>query len=182
MSVVPIVIEPNTVLHKVCEPITAFDDKTKKLVQNLSDTLKNAKNPPGAGLSAPQVGVLERVCIVYKFGEHTGPDSDSILGEYVLINPEIKKYSREKETNWEGCLSIPNTLGKVERSKKIRVEAYNEFGEKRIINASGFFARVIQHEIDHLDGILFTDKNRLKGDTISEQEFDKMVEEAHKKI
>jgi peptide deformylase len=177
MSVVPIVIEPNKVLHEKCDKIKEFGPETKELVRNLLDTLNNAKNPEGAGLAAPQIGVLKRACIVRRFTiDPKNPDTEQIE-HYVLINPKITSASKEKDVDWEGCLSIPNTYGRVKRPSKIKVRAYDVNGEELKITASGFFARVIQHEIDHLDGVLFTTK--YVGKLVTENELDEIFSKTH---
>ncbi len=174
MAVLPIVTIPNEVLTKKCQRVEKVDDEVKALAKNLVDTLLNARNPEGAGLSAPQLGILKRVIVARKFTENPNNPNETLSQEYVLINPKIISLSEEKEIDWEGCLSIPDTYGKVERAKKIKVKALNESGEEIRISASGFFARVILHEIDHLDGILFTSKT--KGEILNETELDKLFE------
>ncbi|MFC1756314.1 peptide deformylase, partial [Patescibacteria group bacterium] len=95
----------------------------------------------------------------------------------VLINPVLIKTSHEKDLDWEGCLSIPDTYALVERPIKIKIEAHDVHGKKFKLKAKGFFARVIQHEIDHLDGRLITDSDKLIGKTLTQKEFDKMIEQ-----
>lgn len=176
MAVQPILIEPHEKLHQACEPVVNFDDNLKKLVQNLLDTVRNAKDPAGAGLAAPQLGVLNRVCIVRRFSDDDSDDNNISLEDIVLINPLLTKASQEKVVGWEGCLSIPDKYVQVERADKIRVEAFDLEGTKFKLNAAGFFARVIQHEMDHLDGKLITDPDRAAGPVMSEQEFNQMLE------
>jgi len=175
MAVVPIVKIPDEILNKKCGKVDKLDEDAKKLVKNLLDTLRAAKNPEGAGLAAPQIGVSKRVCIARRFLPNPNNESKPLIQDYVLINPKIISSSNETDLGWEGCLSIPDSYGKVLRAKKVKVKALNEEGEEVKINASGFFARIIQHEIDHLDGILFTSK--LVGNTITEKELDKILKE-----
>ncbi len=175
MSVVPIVTVPNKVLRVKCTPVSEFNNETLELANNLRDTLKNATNPSGAGLAAPQLGSTKRMIVVNKIDESIEDETACVISTHILVNPVIVKFSQEKSLGWEGCLSIPNAWGKVERAQKIKVESYDESGNKIMLNASGFFARVIQHEVDHLDGILFTDKNRLVGPLHTEEELDKML-------
>lgn len=175
MAVVPIIKIPDPILNQKCQVVRQVDEETKRIVQNLKDTLEAAQNPQGAGLSATQIGISKRICIVRRF--MTNPETqEETIKEYVLINPEMTSISNAKEIRWEGCLSVPNLLGKVERTKRIKLIALNENGEKVKIEASGFFARVIQHEIDHLDGILFTSKT--VGPTITEKELDKLTSDS----
>lgn len=176
MAKVKILIEPNEKLHTQCEEISDFDKNIKTLSQNLLDTVKAAKNPIGAGLAAPQVGVLRRMCIVRKFPDDFNEENPSGVIDYVLVNPKITRKSKDSELGWEGCLSIPDVYVQVERSQKITVVAKNQFGEKISLNASGFFARVIQHELDHLDGVLITDKN--VGPILNEENFEKLLQQA----
>ncbi len=97
----------------------------------------------------------ERV-IVVEFGDEN--DDQAPLKLFTLVNPEINRYSSESETGVEGCLSIPGFLGEVERAEKVLVKGSNRHGQPIKIKASGWLARIFQHEIDHLDGILFTDR------------------------
>lgn len=177
MSIKSILIEPHKKLHQVCEPVVIFDQELENLVKNLLDTVRDAKNPIGAGLAAPQLGVLKRVCIARKFPNNKEDSENISLEDKVLINPVIKKFSQEKVLDWEGCLSIPDNYVQVERADKIRLEAFDLKGKKFMLNAAGFFARIIQHEIDHLDGKLITDPDRAVGDVLSETEFNTLLEQ-----
>lgn len=174
MPIMKIITKPNKKLHTKCENIKVFNKETKDLANSIVKTLLNAKNPEGAGLAAPQVGLLIRMVVVRDF--YRDKDDSSVVRskEYVLANPVMVKQSKEKEIDWEGCLSIPDTHVRVERAKKIKVRAQDESGNKIQISTSGFFARVIQHEMDHLEGILITDKNRAIGNPIDEKEFEKL--------
>jgi peptide deformylase len=176
MSVVKILTVPNKKLKTVCQEISDFDQETEKLAQNLLDTVRVAKNPIGAGLAAPQIGVLKRMCVVRKFPDDFNEENPSGVTDYVLVNPKITRKSKNKELGWEGCLSIPDVYTQVERAQKVTVQARNQFGEKINLNASGFFARVIQHELDHLNGVLITDKN--VGRVLNEENFEKLLKQA----
>ena len=177
MSVVPILTEPNEYLHKECNQVTEFDGDLENLVQNLLDTVRDARDPEGAGLAAPQIGVLKRVCIARDIVDSASNNGNVIIEDRVLINPVLIKSSHEKDIDWEGCLSIPDTYALVERPNKIKIETYDVQGKKFQLKAKGFFARVIQHEMDHLDGKLITDSDRLIGKTLTQKEFDNMVEQ-----
>lgn len=174
MAVVTIKTEPNDVLHKKCEQVTEINSEIKEIVKNLEDTLNDAKDPEGAGLAAPQIGVPVSICVVRKFIDIEGGVEDSKFVQSVIINPVVTKTSREKEEAWEACLSIPDVYAKVERPKKVKVEAMDVEGNKIKINASGYYARVIQHEIDHLNGILITDI--AKGPILNNTQFEKLLE------
>ncbi|MCM1533561.1 MAG: peptide deformylase [Corallococcus sp.] len=130
-------------LRKKCKVVEAFDEKLAQLLDDMKETLDSAQ---GLGLAAPQVGILKRVCIV---------EYDGKL--YELVNPKLVK-SFGKCVDNEGCLSVEGFRGIVERPKQIEIEYYNRHGEKVSLEAEGYFARVFLHEMDHLDGILFTDK------------------------
>jgi peptide deformylase len=174
MAIVPIRKIPDEVLTKKAEKVTDFDAETEKVIKDMTDTLNSAKDPEGAGIAATQIGVSKRICIVKNFAHDPLGTGQIIEQTFILINPKIISFSKETEVDWEGCLSVPDTYGLVERSKKIKVRALNENQEDIKLNASGYFARVIQHEIDHLDGILFT--NRSVGKTISNKEMDDLIE------
>jgi peptide deformylase len=113
---------------------------------------------PGVGLAAPQVSVSSRL-IVVEYGEEDEEGNETKPKKlYVVINPEIIQASEEKELGIEGCLSIPNLVGEVERNIKITVKGLNRSGKPVKINAEGWLARIFQHEIDHLEGVIFPDR------------------------
>lgn len=145
MAVKEIVQLGHEALKKVSSKVEVIDNDIKELVKDLRDTLGEAE---GIGLAAPQIGVNKRVVLIdFKDG------SDEI----VLINPVITK-SSGKITDYEGCLSYVMHEGLVERPKKVTVEALDENGTKRVYNGEGLLARCFCHEIDHLEGIMYTDK------------------------
>lgn len=172
MSVVPILVVPNDLLKAKCTKVNKFDEETKKIADDLMDSLLNAKDPEGAGLAAPQIGILKRMCIVRNFFRDPVDPGKTISQEILLINPKIISRSNDVELDWEGCLSIPDVYGKVERSSKVKLRAQDIDGNEFRMNANGFLARVIQHEIDHLDGILFTTK--VVGETLNEKELEQL--------
>ena len=178
MAVVPIMTVPDKVLTTKCKKVKEVDSETKKIVQDLLDTLLSAKDPEGAGLAAPQIGITKRICIARNFYLDPANPEKELSQEIVLINPRIISKSKDKITDWEACLSIPEIFGKVERSKKVKIRALNENGEDIKINATGFLARITQHEIDHLVGILFTSK--VVGKTITEEELDALEDQEAK--
>jgi peptide deformylase len=132
------------VLRKKCRPVEEVNDKIRELLKDMADTMYNTGN--GAGLAAPQVGILKRA-IVIDMGD----------GLINLVNPEILEQKGSQEVI-EGCLSIPGKWGKVIRPAEVKVRALNEKGEEVIITGKKEMAKCLCHEIDHLDGILFTDK------------------------
>lgn len=170
MAVVPIVTVPDKVLNKPAEKVREFDAETKTLVTNMMDTLLAAEEPEGAGLAAPQIGVSKQMIIVRQFMRDPEDEQKTVTKEYVMINPKIFSESKETNLEYESCLSVPNVWGKVERADKIKVKYLDENGEQNRKTAKGYLARVIQHEIDHLNGILFTSK--VIGDTLTDEELD----------
>lgn len=171
MAVREIIKIPNQVLlTKSTE--TKIDEELKTLVQDLLDTVDAATHPKGAGLAAPQLGVLKRVCVVKKFSPDPGDPEKEIETNFILINPEVISVSEPKGLGWEGCLSIPDTYGQVERSKRVKIKSMDINGGEFTLKAEGFFARVILHELDHLDGVLFTSK--VVGRTYTEKELDEL--------
>lgn len=171
MAIRNIVTIPNLILDKPCQQITEVNAEVIDMVNDLKDTLESSK-VPGAGLAANQIGLNKCITIVRDFYPNPENDRQELYKEYVLINPKINVASQKEALDWEGCLSIPDTFGLVKRFKKIKVEALNEKGKKIKLNAEGFFARTIQHEVDHLNGILFTSK--VLGTTKTEKELDKL--------
>ena len=121
------------------------------LLVDMKDTMEHLN---GAGLAAPQIAISLRVVIFGVTSNPRYPDIEDIA-ETILINPEITVLDGEKESGWEGCLSVPHMRGLVPRYKSIKYRGYNQFGELIEREASGFHARVVQHEVDHLDGILY---------------------------
>ena len=131
-------------------PVSALaTTEIQDLIDNMIDTMYSAD---GIGIAAPQVHKDLRVCIIGKEAH------DSLTEDMVLVNPTWERTSRHKGGDMEGCLSIPRTHGKVIRWKNIKVTALDRHGEPLVFEAHKFFARVIQHEVDHLDGVLFIDK------------------------
>ncbi len=144
MAILNIVKEGDSTLKKVCRPVTEITPRICQLLDDMRDTLVDAN---GVGLAAPQVGILRRICVV---------DTGEEIVE--LINPEI--ISAEGEQNEiEGCLSVPDVWGITERPMKVTVKALNRFGEEFTIEGEGLNARCLCHELDHLDGHLFTERS-----------------------
>lgn len=170
MAVRQIVTIPDPVLRNKAKKVNGIGEEDKKLARDLLDTLEVAKDPEGAGIAATQIGVSKKMCVVRNFFPDPAKSGEYTHEDYVLINPKIVSTSKETEVDYEGCLSVPNVYGKVARYKKIKVDALDISGERIKIKAQDFFARTIQHEIDHLEGILFTD--RVIGDVVTEQEMD----------
>ncbi len=152
MAVREILQMGNPLLYQRSEEITDFaDGKLQVLIKDMFDTMADSD---GAGLAAPQIGVLQRLVIFSVESNPRYPDAETVP-RTILINPEIEVLDDETEAGWEGCLSIPGMRGVVSRPSRIRYSGYNEKGEKFSREVSGFHARVVQHECDHLDGILY---------------------------
>ncbi|MGB9896790.1 peptide deformylase [Thermanaerothrix sp.] len=152
MAIRPIVTVPDPVLRRKAQKVRQFDADLQQLIEDMIETMRAA---PGVGLAAPQVGVSQRV-IVVEYGEDEDEDKPPRL--YVVVNPEIVEVSAETEMGVEGCLSIPDLVGEVERYQRIVVKGQNRRGQPIKLKLRGWVARIFQHEIDHLDGVLFTDR------------------------
>ncbi len=149
MSLREILTYPDGRLRKISVPITTFDSKLHKLLNDMADTMYDA---PGVGLAAPQVGESVRVIVFdVNFQEDKGRD----IKEFV--NPKIV-VSEGMQLSEEGCLSVPGFTGSVKRKQKVIIEYLDRKGNRIVVEASGLLSRVLQHEIDHLDGVLFFDR------------------------
>ncbi|MGQ3673346.1 peptide deformylase [Xanthobacter sp. TB0136] len=166
MSTRPILIIPDTKLRTISEPVASLDSETRKLVEDMFDTMYDA---PGIGLAAIQVGVQKRVITIdlAREGEEKNP--------IALINPEILSTSQETSFYNEGCLSIPEFYEEVERPARVALRFTDLEGAVREVEADGLFATCVQHEIDHLNGVLFIDHiSKLKRDRVVKK-FTKMA-------
>lgn len=151
-----IVKVPSPILRKKSEEVKKIDLRVKGLINDMVKTLREAG---GLGLAAPQVSHLLKIIVIEsKGGKNKHGEERPIIPLTILINPKVTKCSRETEKDHEGCLSIPEIWGIVERPKLVTIKALNEKGKSIKIKAQELFARSLQHEIDHLNGILFTDK------------------------
>jgi peptide deformylase len=149
---------PNPILRGKCLPIEEIDDRVRNLAVAMTEAMHGA---PGVGLAAPQVGELIRLIVV---DLSVGQDPAQL---HVLVNPEIEVLEGEKMELEEGCLSLPDVLEKVSRFQRVRVRALNIKGKEIFLDAQGKLARVLQHEIEHLDGKLILDHlNRVKRELI----------------
>lgn len=155
MAVLEILQYPDERLKQESVPVKAFNDELRSFVADLEDTMR--AGPGGVGIAAPQVSRFDRIVIVDLSGRDKLPKGSTNHGRLVLINPEI--------TDWEGmtmgregCMSVPDFTGNVIRAEKIKLTAFNEHGEQRQFECEGFEARAVQHEVDHLDGLLFLDR------------------------
>ena len=148
MSVKKILIEPNKVLRQVSKSVDKVGDEERALMDDMLDTMYNA---PGIGLAAIQIGVPKRIIVM-----DIGRDGNKKEPRY-FVNPVIKNKNEEKVKYEEGCLSVPDQFAEIERPNTCEVEYLDYDGKKQILKADGLLATCIQHEMDHLEGILFID-------------------------
>ena len=152
MALREIITLPDPILRRKAHKVTDFGKDFQQLVNDMIETLREA---PGVGLAAPQVAVSQRL-IVVEFGDE---DDEAIPPKlYIVANPEITAPSEEMVKGIEGCLSIPDLVGEVERHQSITVKGFNRYGKPTRIKVEGWLARIFQHEIDHLDGIVYPDR------------------------
>ncbi|MBK1796258.1 peptide deformylase [Devosia sp. WQ 349] len=166
MAIRPILIIPDARLRAVCDPIVEIDDEIKTLAADMLETMYAA---PGIGLAAPQIGVMKRIVVIDVANEGDEP------APHVMINPEITQFGEEIQVTEEGCLSIPELYYEVERPSTVTVKYTNLEGKEITVDADGKLAVCIQHELDHLDGVLYIDYlSRLKRDRVIKK-FDKQA-------
>lgn len=180
MTVLPVVTIPDKILRQKAKPVTRFDAELQELIDNMIETMRSSE---GVGLAGPQVGVPLRLAVI-----ETPPEQDEEGNEiegtrelFVVVNPEIVWTSRTVKDGVEGCLSIPGYVGEVERFDSIRVRAQDRYGRKVRYRLRDWTARIFQHEIDHLNGILYIDKLTAPENIWTDEEFEKMMEEQKKK-
>jgi peptide deformylase len=152
MTVREIVTLPQSILRHKAHKVSDFGSDFQTLVEDLVETMRIA---PGVGLAAPQVGESTRLLVV----EYGDEENDEIPPKlYIMVNPEITRSSEDTLIGTEGCLSIPGIQGDVERFVTVTVKGLNRHGRPMTVKAKGWLARIFQHEIDHLEGILFVDR------------------------
>jgi peptide deformylase len=158
MTIRPILKLPDPILRKRAKPVERVDAELRRL---MNDMLASMYDAPGIGLAAPQIGILRRV-IVMDPAKDEAPKSPVIM-----VNPEILARSEELRTHEEGCLSIPEITAEIERPARTRVSYIDREGKKQEMELEGIWSTLVQHEIDHLNGVLFIDYlSRLKRDMI----------------
>jgi len=143
MSIVPIHVVPDPVLRKKSKRVKSIDGSIHRLIDDMLETMHSAN---GVGLAAPQVGTLLRVIVIGIPGEE----------DIALINPEVVRRTGEREVS-EGCLSIPGYIGQIKRSESVRIKGRDRNGKEIRIKASELLAQALEHEIDHLNGVLYID-------------------------
>lgn len=147
--ILPIVTAPSPILTTPTQRLIAVTPEIRQLVADMRETMHNAQ---GLGLAAPQIGSSLAICVL----EFTDPDGEDTIPFQALVNPRVTWKSVRTDTDEEACLSIPGAFGQVKRPRSIRVKAEDLDGNTVHIEADGLYARALQHEIDHLNGILFT--------------------------
>ena len=152
MALREIITIPNPTLRKKARQGSDFGKDFQDLVTDMIDTMRDA---PGVGLAAPQVAESQRL-IVVEFGDEEDDEKPKKL--YIVANPEIISASEDMVMGIEGCLSVPELVGEVERHTDIVIKGQNRFGKPTKIKAGGWLARIFQHEMDHLDGVLYPDR------------------------
>lgn len=164
-----IITYPNPILEQVAQDVTfPLDNETKTLIKGMWATVKEL----GVGLAAPQVGVSKKICLIHLSGVEKGRDAKDIL----LINPKIVFYSQIEAEMIEGCLSFPDEYWKIWRPANIIVEYQDERGNKKKLKANNWLARVIQHEVDHLNGEIFIKKDGIKIEEKELQNKDEIID------
>lgn len=152
MAVLDILTYPDPFLRLKAKEVVRFGKEFQDLVNSMFETMRDA---PGVGLAAPQIGKSLRLVVI----EYTkSEEEDAKPKKYVLVNPKIVEESEERVTDLEGCLSLPGLAGEVERSTAITVKAQNRYGKPVKYQVDGWLARIFQHEMDHLDGVLYIDR------------------------
>ena len=152
MTIRNILYLPDPILRRKAHKVERVNKDIKNLIEDMIETMRAA---PGAGLSAPQIGISQRI-FVAEFGKEDDEEAPKKL--YVVVNPEISFPVEEKVDGIEGCLSVPGYVGEVDRYTQVIVKGLNAMGKPLKIKAKGWLARIFQHEIDHLDGIVYTDR------------------------
>lgn len=151
MALLSILVYPDERLKQVSAPVEQFDDDLLKFIFDLEQSMR--AGPGGVGIAAPQVGSFKRIAIV----DVSGKAKIKNHGRVILINPEIIERQGTK-VGREGCMSVPDFTGNVIRAERIKLHALDEFGVKHEYEMEGYEARAVQHEVDHLDGLLFLDR------------------------
>ena len=154
MAVHPIILYPDPILKQLCAPVEKVDAAVDSLIQDLIDTMVDAGH--SVGVAAPQIGTSQRVVVIDVSHSKLGKKENN-HGLLTMINPEVINTSGKK-TMREGCMSVPDYTGNVDRAEEIVVQFLDRNGAEQVVKAAGFESVAIQHEIDHLDGLLFLDR------------------------
>jgi peptide deformylase len=157
MAILKVARLGHPVLRQVAAPVQVTEIRSAETQRLIEDMVETMREYNGAGLAAPQVHILKQITVIEVHGNPRYPDAPDIPLT-VLINPVVTALTEETEDGWEGCLSVPDMRGMVSRYTTVRLEAYDRDGTKMDVVAKEFFARVIQHEADHLNGIVYLDR------------------------
>jgi peptide deformylase len=156
MAVRPVLKMGEPLLRQVALPVSRFDAQLAALVADMDDTMRHLS---GAGIAAPQIGVGARV-VIFELQDNPRYPHISPVPYTVLVNPALTPLTQEESEGWEGCLSVPGMRGRVPRITRVRYQGFDLNGAPIDRTVEGFHARVVQHEVDHLDGILFPQRVR----------------------
>ena len=156
MAVKPVLKMGTPLLKQVALPVTRFDAELAALVADMDDTMRALD---GAGLAAPQIGVNQRV-VIFELRENPRYPHVAPVPYTVLVNPVLTPLGTDEDEGWEGCLSVPGMRGLVPRFRRLRYQGFDQHGTPIDRTVEGFHARVVQHEVDHLDGILYPQRVR----------------------
>ncbi|MBV8973806.1 MAG: peptide deformylase [Sinobacteraceae bacterium] len=156
MAIRPVLKMGEPLLQRVAEPVTRFDAQLLELLADMDDTMRALS---GAGIAAPQIGVSLRV-VIFELADNPRYPHIAPVPYTVLVNPLVTPVTAEQDEGWEGCLSVPGLRGLVPRHRRVRYRGYDQYGAPLDRTVEGFHARVVQHEVDHLDGILFPQRVR----------------------
>ena len=156
MAVRPVLRMGHPVLRQVAAPVTDFGPALGALLVDMEETMREQH---GAGIAAPQIGVGLRV-VIFEMRENPRYPDIAPIPFTVLVNPELTPLGEEQDSGWEGCLSVPGMRGLVPRYRQLRYSGFDREGRRFERTVSGFHARVVQHEVDHLDGILYPQRIR----------------------
>ena len=156
MAIREIIFMPDPILRRKARRVAEFDKEFQTLVDDMVETMRVA---PGVGLAAPQIGISTRLIVVeYVLDEDEDGEENAPKKLYVVANPEIIQSSAETEPGTEACLSVQGLVGEVQRPTQITVKGLNRHGRPVRLKLEGWLARIFQHEIDHLEGVLFVDR------------------------
>ena len=156
MSVRRVLKMGEPLLLRVAAEVTRFDTELRELVADMDDTMRALS---GAGIAAPQIGVSARV-VIFELKDNPRYPHITAVPYTVLVNPLVTPLTAEQDEGWEGCLSVPGMRGLVPRYRRLRYRGFDQYGAPLERTVEGFHARVVQHEVDHLDGILFPQRVR----------------------
>ncbi|HXI67019.1 MAG TPA: peptide deformylase [Steroidobacteraceae bacterium] len=156
MAIRPVLKMGEPLLARVASPVARFDEQLHALIADMDDTMRALS---GAGLAAPQIGVSARV-VIFELRDNPRYPHIAAVPYTVLVNPLVTPLTAEQDEGWEGCLSVPGMRGLVPRYRRLRYRGFDQYGTPIDRTVEGFHARVVQHEVDHLDGILFPQRVR----------------------